>query len=193
MFGNPGTVEQGFLDVMEEYSDRLQYILALQESIAVAAADGFARASQRLGLIQLHSGVGLGNGIGNLYQAFRGHSPLLVIAGEAGIQYQAMDAQMAIDLVELARPITKYSTRVPHPSSVLRIIRRAIKIALTPPAAPVFVALPMDVLDAPNDEEIRPTPLLVTATAPPDDQICQVAEILKSASYPIIIMGDGVS
>src|SRR5258708_16825934 len=149
MLGNPGTVEQGFLDTMREYSDKIDYIFALQESIAVAAADGYARATRKLGVIQLHSGVGLGNGIGNLYQAYRGHTPLLVIAGDAGVQYDAMDAQMAADLVAIARPVTRYATRAIHRDSVLRVLRRAIKMALTPPLGPACVNLAMAVLDEP--------------------------------------------
>ncbi len=133
MFGNPGTVEQGFLDTAEDFPD-FRYILTLQETVAVGMADGYARASGRPALVQLHSGVGLGNGIGMLYQAKRGHAPLVVIAGEAGVQYDSMDAQMASDLVAMAKPVTKYATRVLHPDSLLRVLRRAIKIAATPPA-----------------------------------------------------------
>src|SRR6201990_1169873 len=109
MFGNPGTVEQGFLDALWNYPD-LKYILTLQETIAVMAADGYARATQKPTLVQIHSSPGLGNSIGALYQAFRGHSPLVVIGGDAGVKYQALDAQMAADLVSMARPVTKWST-----------------------------------------------------------------------------------
>jgi benzoylformate decarboxylase len=91
MFGNHGTVEQGFLDALWEYP-QMKYILTLQESIAVMAADGYARATKKPALVQLHSTPGVGNGIGALYQAKRGHSPLVVIGGDAGIKYQAMDA-----------------------------------------------------------------------------------------------------
>jgi thiamine pyrophosphate-dependent acetolactate synthase large subunit-like protein len=108
IFGNPGTVEQGFLDALGSYPD-LQYILTLQETIAVAIADGYARARNRPAVVQLHSGVGLGNGVGMMYQAKRGGTPLVVIAGESGIRYDAMDAQMAADLVSIARPVTKWA------------------------------------------------------------------------------------
>ena len=128
MFGNPGTVEQGFLDALSDYQD-LQYILTLQESVAVAIADGYARAIKRPTVVQLHSGVGLGNGIGMMYQARRGHAPLVVISGEAGVRYDAMDAQMAADLVAMAEPVTKWATRVVDPSSLLRVLRRAIRTA----------------------------------------------------------------
>jgi benzoylformate decarboxylase len=146
IFGNPGTVEQGFLDALEDYP-QLKYVFGLQETIAVAAADAYARATKRPTIVQLHSGVGLGNGVGMMYQALRGRAPLVVLAGEAGVQYDAMDAQMATDLVAIAKPVTKWSTRVVHPSSLLRVLRRAVKLAATPPMGPVFVALPMDILD----------------------------------------------
>ncbi len=88
----------------------------------------------------------------------RGHSPLVVIGGDSH-QSAAMDAQMAGDLVAFAEPVTKWSTVVMHPSSLLRVIRRAIKIAATPPMGPVYVCVPQDVLDAPVVEPVRPTSL----------------------------------
>ena len=65
MFGNPGTVEQGFLDSLASYPS-MKYILTLQESVAVLAADGYARATRRPTLVQLHSAPGIGNAVGAL-------------------------------------------------------------------------------------------------------------------------------
>src|SRR5512133_837234 len=98
MFGNPGTVEQGFIDALWDYP-QLKYILTLQETVAVMAADGYARATHKPALVQLHSTPGVGNGIGALYQAKRGHAPLVVIGADAGLKYMGMDAQRAADLV----------------------------------------------------------------------------------------------
>ena len=141
-------LNKGFLDALANYP-QMKYILTLQESVAVLAADGYARATQKPTLVQLHSTPGVGNAIGALYQAKRGHSPLVVIGGDAGTQYMAMDSQMAGDLVAFAEPVTKWSTVVVDPSSLLRVLRKAVKIASTPPMGPVYVCLPMDVLDAP--------------------------------------------
>jgi benzoylformate decarboxylase len=192
MFGNPGTVEEGFLDSLSDYPD-FHYVFALQESIAVAMADGYARATKRPAIVQLHSGVGLGNGIGMMYQAMRGHAPLVVINGEAGIKYDAMDAQMAADVVSMAKPVTKWATRIVDPSSLLRVLRRAIKIAATPPMGPVFICLPMDILDALNDEPVVPTSIPITRVSPEIEELTQAATLLASASKPLIIMGDGVA
>src|SRR5947199_6895977 len=192
MFGNPGTVEQGFLDVIDTFDD-IRYILTLQETVAAGIADGYARATQRPTLLQLHSGVGLGNGIGMLYQAHRGHAPLICVAGESGVRYEAMDAQMAADLVAMARPVTKYATRVTHPSSLLRVLRRAVKMAMTPPRGPVFVALPMDVLDAETDEPVVPTAVPDTRAVAAPELVERAARLLAGASSPIMLLGDGVA
>ncbi|MDJ0581609.1 thiamine pyrophosphate-binding protein [Crocosphaera sp.] len=192
MFGNPGTSEEGFLDALWDYPE-LKYILTLQESVAVMAADGYARATKKPALVQIHSTPGLGNAIGALYQAKRGHSPLVVIGGDAGIKYMAMDAQMAGDLVAFAEPVTKWSTLVMEPSSLLRVIRRAIKIATTPPMGPVYVCVPVDILDAPVTEEVRPTSLPSTRVIPDEELIQQAASLLASGSKPMIFVGDGIA
>ncbi|WP_371679473.1 thiamine pyrophosphate-binding protein [Streptomyces sp. NBC_01276] len=192
MFGNPGTVEQGFLDAVDAAAD-FRYVLALQETVAAGIADGYARATGGAALLQLHSGVGLGNGIGMLYQSLRGHTPLVVVAGDAGVRYDAMDAQMACDLVAMARPVTKYATRVTDPRSVLRTVRRAVKIALTPPRGPVFVALPMDVLDELNSEPVLPATVPLTDVAPSPASVGRAAGLLAGAARPVVLAGDGVA
>jgi len=192
MFGNPGTVEQGFLDALWDFP-AMKYILTLQESVAVLTADGYARATKKPTVVQLHSTPGIGNGIGALYQAMRGHAPLVVIGGDAGIKYQAMDAQMAGDLVAFCKPVTKWSAMVQDPSSVLRMLRRAIKIAGTPPMGPVYLCLPQDILDVPTVEEVVPTSIPSTRTVPEPEVVRQMASWLAAAKKPVILMGDGIA
>ena len=192
MFGNPGTVEQGFLDALSSYP-AMKYILTLQESVAVLMADGYARARRAPALVQLHSTPGVGNGIGALYQARRGNAPLVVIGGDAGVRYQAMDAQMAGDLVAMAEPVTKWSTMVLDPTSLLRVLRRAIKVASTPPMGPVYVCLPQDVLDAPATETVRPTSVPSSRMTPRREDLREAAALLVAAERPTIYVGDGVA
>jgi benzoylformate decarboxylase len=192
MFGNPGTVEQGFLDALWDYPE-MKYILTLQESVPVMMGDGYARYTQKPTLVQIHSTPGLGNAIGAIYQAYRGHSPLVIIGGDAGISYLNMDAQMAGDLVAFARPVTKYSTMVTDSRSLLRTLRRAIKIAGTPPMGPVYVCLPMDILDEINDEDVYPTTIPSTRVKPDESFVNESVKLLSEASKPVIFMGDGVA
>jgi thiamine pyrophosphate-dependent acetolactate synthase large subunit-like protein len=192
MFGNPGTVEQGFLDVLAAFPD-IRYVLTLQESVAVLCADGYARAARKPALVQLHSSPGIGNAVGALYQAKRGHAPLVVIAGDAGLRYMNLDAQMAADLVAMMEPVTKYATMVLDPANVLRTLRRAIKIATTPPMGPVYVCLPADVLDAVNTETVFPACVPDTRTRPADALIERAAELLAGGERPAVFFGDGVA
>ncbi|WP_172388118.1 thiamine pyrophosphate-binding protein [Streptomyces sp. MNP-20] len=191
LFGNPGTVEQGLLDLAGD--SEVGYVLALHESVAVAMADGYARAAQRPGVVQLHSAVGLGNAVGMLYQARRGGSPLVVLAGEAGVRYAALDAQMAADLVAVAQPVTKYAARVLDASSVLRELRRAVKIAMTPPRGPVLVVLPADVLEQPTAEPAVPASIPHTRAVPEPAALARAASLLAGGARPLILMGDGVA
>ncbi len=192
MFGNPGTVEQGMLDEFRHVPE-LQYVLTLHETVAVMAADGYARAGRRPGLVQIHSTPGLGNAVGALYQAKRGRSPLVVLGGDAGIRYQPLDAQMAGDLVGMAEPVTKWAAMVPHPDSLLRLLRRAVKVAATPPAGPVYLCLPQDVMDADCTERVVPTLVPDTRVVPEDSVVATIADRLARAERPVLVVGDGVA
>jgi thiamine pyrophosphate-dependent acetolactate synthase large subunit-like protein len=192
MFGNPGTVEQGLLDALRDYPE-MRYVLTLQESVAVMAADGYARATKKPALVQIHSTPGLGNSIGALFQAKRGHSPLVVIGGDAGIRYLPMDAQMAGDLTAMAAPVCKWAATVTDSRSLLRMVRRAIKIAATPPMGPVYLCLPQDILDETVVEEVRPTLVPSTRVLPGDDLLRQAADMLAVARTPMMFIGDGVA
>jgi thiamine pyrophosphate-dependent acetolactate synthase large subunit-like protein len=192
MFGNPGSSEEGLLDAISRFND-IRYILGLQEAATVCMADGFAQATHRPAVVQLHCSVGLGNAIGSLYHAWRRHTPLLVLAGESGAAYDALEAHMWVDLVAMARPVTKYAARVIHPDSLLRLVRRCWKIAATPPWGPVFLSVPQDILDATNDEPVVPTVVPETRVSPEPQVIARAAEMLASATNPVILMGDGVA
>jgi len=93
MFGNPGSSEEGLLDELSRFPT-IRYILGLQEAALVLIANGYALATQKPTIVQLHCSVGTGNALGSLYHVFRKQrSPLVVIAGEAGVAFDALDAQ----------------------------------------------------------------------------------------------------
>ncbi len=212
MFGNPGSSEENLFDALRspEFKD-FRYYLALHEGPAVAIADAFARASppmalngdafawRRPALVQLHSYAGLANGLGMMYYARRGYTPMVVIAGEAGLRYEALDGQMAADLAAIARPFVKSDAngpcgwRVVDPGSLLRLLRRAIKTAATPPMGPVFLALPIDVLDQPNREPVARSFPVRSSIIPEQEMIAEAARLLRSATHPLILMGDGIA
>jgi len=192
LFGNPGSSEEGLLDEIARFPE-IEYVMGLQEAAVVCMADGYAQASGKAAVVLLHSGVGLGNAVGSLYHALHRQTPMVVLAGEAGVAYDALEAHMAVNLVDIARPVTKYATRAIHPASLIRLLRRCLKIASTPPRGPVFLAVPQDILDQLNDEPVVPTLVPDTRVVPDPAAIEAAARLLATARSPVILAGDGVA
>jgi benzoylformate decarboxylase len=124
---------------------------------------------------------------------------MMVLVGESGLRYEAMDAQMAADLVTMAKPFVKNdhngacAWRVVDGGSTLRLLRRAIKCAFTPPLGPTLLVLPMDVLEQENNKEVVATPFINARVTPSSEALAEAAQLLAAARHPIILMGDGVA
>src|SRR5215208_5240663 len=108
IFGNPGTTEQGFMDLLQEYPE-LQFILALHEGVAVPMADAYARLTRKPAFVELHIAPGLGNGRGMIHKAEVGQSPLVVYAGQSESRAAFQEPHLTGPLVEMARPICKWA------------------------------------------------------------------------------------
>ena len=150
IFGNPGTTETPFLDAVQDYPD-IQYMLATQEAPAIGMADAYARATGRPSFAKLHVAGGLANGISMLYDAYRGGTPMVLTAGQSDTRMLLQEPTLSGNLVEMTRQYTKWSFEVHHAKDIPEAMRRAFKIAKTPPTGPVFLALPWNVLDEEAD------------------------------------------
>jgi thiamine pyrophosphate-dependent acetolactate synthase large subunit-like protein len=192
MFGNPGTVEEAVIETLAKYPE-IRYIMGLQEAAVTAMADAYARATQRPAFVQVHASVGLGNAMGILYQAKQCHTPLVMYAGETYADLLDFYGFLGGNTIEMAKPVTKWADRVSHPSQLLRNMRRAIKIAMTPPQGPVFLAIPMNVLDADVIDDVKPSTLVDWRVAPSPEAIADMADRLMSAQRPMLLVGDQVA
>src|SRR4051794_15645860 len=146
VFGNPGSTELPFIDSLADRPE-FHYVLALQEASAVGMADGYAQATGRPAFLNLHTSAGLGNGIGNLTNAKANGTPLVVTAGNADRRHLIADPLLSGDLFGLVRGVSKWGHEVRHPEELGVVLRRAFRDAATPPAGPVFVSIPQDLLD----------------------------------------------
>ena len=146
MFGNPGTTELPIMEVMPDYP-QLKYVLGLYESVVVGMADGYARASNRLAACNVHVAPGLGNAMGALYNAKFSGSPLILTAGQQEQGHGLLEPLLYAPLVPVAQPLVKWAVEVTRAADLPLIVRRAAKVALTPPTGPVFISLPGDVLE----------------------------------------------
>jgi benzoylformate decarboxylase len=154
-FGNPGTTELPFVDALADEGG-LHYVLALQENVAVAMADGYAQASGRPSFVNLHTAAGLGGGIGNLTNALANRTPMVVTAGQQDRRHLLAEPILSGDLTGLAAATTKWQHEVRHLGELAPVLRRAFLSAATPPTGPVFVSIPMDVLDETGDVDVPP-------------------------------------
>jgi benzoylformate decarboxylase len=154
-FGNPGTTELPFVDALAEHPE-LHYVLGLQENVAVAMADGYAQASGRPSFVNLHTVAGLGGGLGNLTNAMANRTPMVVTAGHADRRHLLAEPILSGDLCGLAAATTKWQHEVRHLGELAPVLRRAFLSAATAPGGPVFVSIPMDVLDEEGDVGVAP-------------------------------------
>lgn len=147
IFGNPGTTELPLIDALLD-RPHLHYVLGLQEATVVAMADGYAQASGKPGFINLHTAGGLGHGLGNLLNAYTSGTPLVVTAGQQDSRHAITDPLLQGDLVSIARPACKWAAEITSPDQIAILTHRAYQDCMAPPRGPVFLSLPMDVMEA---------------------------------------------
>lgn len=192
IFGNPGTTESPLLDSLPAYP-QIKYVMALHESVAVGAASFYAQASGECPVVNLHVAPGLGNAMGSLYNAFKANSPLVVTAGQQDTRMRLANPLLGHDLVAMAEPVTKWSVQIERADEIAPILRRAFKVATDAPQGPVFVSLPIDVME--QETEIVPTPRdsLWRATHPDPVGVDALATLILGAARPAIVVGDDVA
>jgi benzoylformate decarboxylase len=192
MFGNPGTTELPLMDALA-VEVGLRYILGLQEAAVLAMADGYAQASGKLAVVNLHVAPGLGNAMGMLYDAQKAGAPLLVTAGQHDQSFTFSEPLLWADLPTIARPLVKWSSEVRRLADLPRAVHRAAKTALAPPTGPVFLSLPADVLNAEADIDLGAPSRVASRLRGDQAAIAAAADLLAAAERPVLIAGDAVA
>jgi benzoylformate decarboxylase len=192
MFGNPGTTELPLMDAFATENE-LRYMLGLQEATVMAMADGYAQASGKLGVVNLHVAPGLGNAMGMLYDAQKAGTPILVTAGQHEQSFNTTEPILWADLPSIARPLVKWAAEVHRLEDLPRLVHRAVKTALAPPSGPVFLSLPGDILRADADIDLLAPTRVAPRLRGDRDAVEAAAKILASAESPLIMAGDAVA
>jgi benzoylformate decarboxylase len=146
IFGNPGTTELPLIDALVDAPD-ISYVWALQEASAVAMADGYAQAAGRPGVLNLHTAGGLGHGLGNLLNASVSGTPLVVTAGQQDSRHTLTDPLLFGDLVSIATPAVKWAKEIARVDQIPTLVRRAFHDCNAAPTGPVFLSLPLDIME----------------------------------------------
>ena len=191
LFGNPGTTELPIMHALKEHPD-LTYVMAMQESLVVAIADGFSRASGRLVACNVHVAPGLGNAMGALYNAKFTGTPIILTAGQQEQGHGLMEPMLYGPLVRIAEPLVKWAVEVTRLEDLPRILRRAAKVATTPPTGPVFISLPGDILNSETGIDLGRSTRVDTRVKPSDEALQALVGRILRAERPVIIAGDEV-
>ncbi|WP_407158766.1 thiamine pyrophosphate-binding protein [Bradyrhizobium sp. STM 3557] len=191
LFGNPGTTELPIMHALKDHPD-LTYVMAMQESLVVAIADGYSRASGRLVACNVHVAPGLGNAMGSLYNAQFTGTPMILTAGQQEQGHGLMEPLLYGPLVRMAEPLVKWAVEVTRLEDLPRIVRRAAKVATTPPTGPVFISLPGDILNAEAGIELGHSTRIDARVKPSDEALQALAQRILRAQRPVIIAGDEI-
>ncbi len=201
VFGNPGTTELPVLDAIGKST--LEYVVGAHEDIAVGMAGGYAQTRRYhahddesvtpVGVVNLHIAPGLAHGLGNLYAAKIAGAPVVVTAGNHSTDFRHEEPILSGDLVEMAKPHCKWADEVLDVSTLPTMVRRAFRVALTPPTGPVFLGLPLDVTLAETTAEPESLGSIPNAGGGDPAAIARAAEILVEAKAPVMVVGDHVA
>ncbi len=192
IFGNPGTTELPLMDSLLEHPE-IEYILALHEAVAVSMADAYAQTSGNVGVVNLHVAPGLGNGLGSVYNAWEGQTPLVVTAGQQDSRMRLREPLLGHDLVAMAKPLTKWSVEAQSADELPLVLNRAFKTARETPSGPVFVSLPINVMEQETTHPPMPPSEFFSRTPPDPAAVDAAADILINSRRPLIVCGDKVA
>ncbi len=197
IFGLCGHTVIAFLDALGK--SRIRFISTRHEQVAAHAADGYARASGKPGVLLTHLGPGLINAATGVANAALDSIPMVVIAGDVPSHYfgrhphQEVNLHMDADQFEIYRPFCKRIYRVDRPADLPRIVERAFHLSQTGRPGPVLVDVPMDIFsaDLPVDAFGKfPAPVARPAMEPA--AVAQIVDALAQARHPVIYAGGGV-
>jgi benzoylformate decarboxylase len=193
MFGNPGSTE---LPMLADFPGDFRYVLGLQEAVVVGMADGYAQASGKTTVVNLHTAPGVGNAMGAIFNAQANHSPLLITAGQQARAQITLQANLTNrDATRMPHPLVKWSYEPPRAEDVPLALAHGAHLAGLAPRGPVFVSLPMDDWYAEVDEADAKAAIdrRVTGRATADPEAVRaLADRLDSASNPVMVAGPDI-
>src|SRR5689334_6679449 len=187
-FGNPGSTELPFL---ADWPKDIDYVLGLHEASVIGMADGYAQATRNAAFVNLHSGAGVGNALGNIYTAHRNQTPLVITAGQQARSILPLQAFLYAERAsEFPRPYVKYSVEPARPEDVPGAIARAYYTAMQPPYGPTFVSVPIDDWTQPAQPvTARKVSRELGADRAAMDELVMA---LAAAKHPALVVGPGV-
>jgi acetolactate synthase-1/2/3 large subunit len=199
LYGYPGGAIMPFYDALTSYPS-LHHVLVRHEQAAAHAADGYARATGKVGVCVATSGPGATNLVTGLATAFMDSTPIVAITGQVARPFIGRDAFQETDMIGVTQPITKHNFLVRNVEELASVIHKAFWIARSGRPGPVLIDVPKDVQfakvqyrasDYQTSEELLQASL-ANAPRPADHLLSQAAELIAQSQRPLIMAGHGV-
>ncbi len=182
IFGNPGTTELSALRHVDDY------ILTLFDGISVGMADGFSQFNGIPSIVNLHSVPGLGNSMSFIYTAKMNRSPLIITAGQQDQRHLLMEPLLSGNLLSFIGENVKFKYELNRAEEIPSAIRKAKMMAMTPPLGPVFLSIPMNLMDDEINYE-KQEDVSVNYNIDNDEILEYVSEVINSAKNPALVFG----
>lgn len=191
VFGYPGGAVLNIYDSLYKYSDKIRHIITSHEQGACHAADGFARATGKTGVVIATSGPGATNLTTGLATAYMDSIPLVAITGNVSCNLLGLDSFQEVDITGVTIPITKHNFIVKNVEELASTLRLAFRIAGSGRKGPVLVDIPKDITAAKCEYEHNP-PVVLDTFDFDCSKLDEIAELIKNSERPYIYAGGGV-
>lgn len=192
VFGYPGGAVLEIYDALYKYSDKIKHIMTAHEQGASHAADGYARATGKTGVVIATSGPGATNLVTGIATAYMDSIPMVAITGNVGRALLGKSSFQEVDIAEIVKPVTKKSFQVATMEELAPTIRKAFQIAGSGRKGPVLIDVPKDIT-AMKTEYTEQQPLPYESIAEPkSEDIDEVVKLLENCQRPVIYAGGGV-
>lgn len=192
VFGYPGGSVLNIYDALYKYQDRIHHVLTAHEQGAAHAADGYARATGKVGVCIATSGPGATNLVTGIATAYMDSIPVVAITGNVSVPLLGRDSFQEVDITGITMPVTKYNFIVKRVEDLADTVRKAFVIAMSGRPGPVLVDIPKDVTAAVTEYTPQPGARPRTPLPPKPDRIEKTRELLASCERPLIYFGGGV-
>jgi benzoylformate decarboxylase len=192
VFGIPGATEILFMEALESAPD-IRYVLSLHEIVCAGMAEGYARASGKVGFLNLHNGPGLAAALPMLYNARTGGVPLVITVGQNDSRLLQYDPHLFGDNVDMGRIYSKWSAEITHKEDLPVALQRAFKMALQPPLGPVVISMPQNVLEGEFDFEHKANTMVFSRLRPDRSALEAAFTLIRQAKNPMILVESGVA
>lgn len=192
LFGYPGGAVLNLYDALYEYRDKITHIMTAHEQGAAHAADGYARATGKTGVVLATSGPGATNLVTGIATAYMDSIPMVAVTGNVGTNLIGRDSFQEVYIAGITMPITKHNFVVRHVEDLAPTLRRAFHIAQAGRKGPVLVDIPKDVSQAITDYSPEPPEQPTTVTTFDKAAVTKAAWMLGDAKCPFLYFGGGV-